>query len=224
MSPRSSSRLLCLCLLSVLLAACGNRPRGGDVSRITTPEKGAVTLRQGFDDAPADWEFVEGTWQRETRGGNGVLAQTATERVFPVALWKKARFSDMGISVRFKPISGWIDASGGIVFRARDGRNYYVVRANSLEDNFRLYTVIDGDRDQIASTKIDAPALGQWHTLRVVAVGSRLQAYLDDKLLIDHQDETFQTGWVGLWTKADAVTDFDDLVVKGIPTKREGFQ
>lgn len=142
-------------------------------------------------------------------------AISTTDRTFPLALWKKQRWGDVDATVRFRPISGEVDASGGIAFRARDGRNFYIVRANSLEDNFRLYTVIDGKRSQIASTGIDPPALGEWHTLRVVAVGPRIQAWLDDRLLIDHRDETFQAGYVGLWTKADAVTEFDDLAVTG---------
>ncbi|MBI4613479.1 MAG: hypothetical protein HY720_07710, partial [Planctomycetes bacterium] len=114
-------------------------------------------------------------------------------------------------------VTGRIDASGGIVFRARDGRNYYIVRANCLEDNFRLYTVRDGGRDQIASTRIEPPALGEWHTLRAVAVGPRIQAYLDGRLLIDHRDSRFRSGRVGLCTKADAVTAFDALTIRAGP-------
>jgi len=109
-----------------------------------------------------------------------------------------------------------MDASGGIVFRARDGQNYYIARANSLEDNIRLYTFIDGHRSQIAGTAVPAPALGKWHTLRVVALGSHIQVYLNGTLYIDHQDQTFAGGYVGLWTKADAITDFDDLIVRGV--------
>src|SRR5262249_56885812 len=101
------------------------------------------------------------------------------------------------------------DASGGIVFRFVDEK-YYVVRANALEDNFRLY-YYDRGRRQLASTRVKAPALGQWHTLRVVAVGDRIQAWLDGTLYVDHPDPRFRSGRVGLWTKADSMTAFDDV-------------
>ena len=105
------------------------------------------------------------------------------------------------------------------MFRALDGANYYIVRANSLEDNFRLYATVAGSRRQIASTKVDPPQIGEWHTLRVVAVGDHIQAYLNGKLLIDHRDSRFQSGHVGLWTKADAVTQFADFKVLGVVSK-----
>lgn len=118
------------------------------------------------------------------------------------------------MSVRFKPFSGREDASGGIVFRFTDGR-YYVVRANALENNFRLYSH-DRGRRQLASTTVEAPALGQWHTVRVVAVGDRMQGYLNGKLLLDQRDARFRPGQVGLWTKADSITAFEHLTVRGV--------
>src|SRR5215510_9418272 len=117
--------------------------------------------------------------------------------------------------MKFKPISGREDASGGIVFRFAEGR-YYVVRANALEDNFRLYTY-DRGRRQIATARVKAPALGQWHTVRLIAVADRMQAWLDGTLYLDHRDARFKAGKVGLWTKADSITAFDDLVVRGVP-------
>ena len=201
---------------AALPAGCDKRPPADDVTKVGVSAERAVTVGDDFESALTDWQVVAGDWRQRTADGRGVLAQAATDQRYPVALWKKQRFSDVDVTVRFKPISGRIDASGGIVLRATDGSNYYVVRANSLEDNVRLYTVIDGRRSKIAGARVDAPALGQWHALRVVAVGAHIQAYLNDQLLIDHHDETFSTGWVGLWTKADAVTDFDDLAVTGV--------
>jgi hypothetical protein len=115
--------------------------------------------------------------------------------------------------MKFKPISGREDASGGIVFRFNDGK-YYVVRANALEDNFRLY-YYDRGRRQLASASVKRPALGQWHTVRVVAVGDRMQAWLNGTRHLDHRDARFKTGRVGLWTKADSITAFDDLTIRG---------
>lgn len=202
---------------SLSLTACKDpKPAVSGAPPIAVGED-RVTLRETFSGSIDAWNPVEGSWQVRSAGDDRVLAQTATDRPFPVTLWKARRFSDVDVTVRFKPISGEIDASGGVVFRARDGANYYVVRANSLEDNFRLYTVIDGDRSKIAGAHIEQPELGKWHTLRVVAVGDHIQAYLDDRLLLDHHDRTFSEGWVGLWTKADAVTEFDDVVVRGVP-------
>jgi 3-keto-disaccharide hydrolase len=123
-------------------------------------------------------------------------------------------YTDVDVSTRFKPISGREDASGGIVFRFSDGR-YYVVRANALEDNFRLY-YYDRGRRQLASARVQPPALGQWHTLRVVAIGDHIQAYFNGQLLLDHHDARFRSGQVGLWTKADSVTAFDDLIVRWV--------
>ena len=123
-------------------------------------------------------------------------------------------YCDVDVFVRFKPISGWEDVSAGIVFHFTDGR-YYVVRANALENNFRLY-YYDRGRRQLAGATIDPPALGQWHTVRVVAVGDRMQGYLNGKLLLDQRDARLRSGQVGLWTKADSITAFDDLTVRGV--------
>jgi hypothetical protein len=167
------------------------------------------------------WKTVEGQWSVEEMAGapNGkrVLVQRATKNEFNVIVAPGGPYSDVDVSVRFKPISGREDASGGIVFRFADGK-YYVVRANALEDNFRFY-YYDRARHQLATATVKPPALGQWHTLRVVAVGDLVQAYLDGKLLLDHRDSRFRSGQVGLWTKTDSVTAFDDLEVKGYPSR-----
>lgn len=194
-------------------AACDAPPPGAETPRL------AVDPRQEVkDDFEADnpkWTFASGKWERRA----GVLVQTAETRPWAVALLEDKRFSDVDVSVRVRPLSGREDQTGGIVFRARDSRNYYLVRSNGLEDNVRLYTVIDGNRKQIASTRIAPPRAGTWHTLRVVARGTRIQACLDGKLLIDHEDATFAEGYVGLWTKADSVTEFDDFAASGAPAK-----
>jgi 3-keto-disaccharide hydrolase len=98
------------------------------------------------------------------------------------------------------------------VFRFSEGR-YYVVRANALEDNFRFY-YYDRGRRQIDGARVKAPALGQWHALRIRAEGDRIQGWLNDQALIDSRDERYKSGRVGLWTKADSVTAFDDLLVR----------
>src|SRR2546426_317644 len=86
---------------------------------------------------------------------------------------------------------------------------------NVPEDNLRLYSY-DRARRQLASASVKAPALGQWHTVRLVAIGDHMQAWLDGKLYLDHRDSRFRSGRVGLWTKADSITAFDDLTIRGV--------
>jgi hypothetical protein len=162
------------------------------------------------------WTTVAGQWAVEEMAGapsgTKVLVQRATRNDFDVIVAPTA-YGDVDVTMKFKPISGREDASGGIVFRFADGK-YYVVRANALENNFRLY-YYDRGRRQLASTTVKPPALGQWHTVRVVAVGDRIQAWLNGTRYLDHRDSRLKSGTVGLWTKADSVTAFDDLVIRG---------
>ena len=176
-------------------------------------------MKEDLGQENAKWKFVTGQWVRRASGGRQVLAQTAETQPWAVAILEDRKFEDIDVTVRFRPISGKEDASGGIIFRARDGRNYLLARANALENNFRLYTMRDGQRRMIASATVTEPKLGEWHTIRVVAKGTKVQAYLDDALLLDHEDRTFTGGYIGLWTKADSVTEFADLVIAGTPAK-----
>ncbi len=164
------------------------------------------------------WRTIDGEWAVEEMpgalSGERVLVQRAVKNAFNVIVTPGGPYTDVDISVRFKPISGREDASAGLVFRFTGG-HYYVVRANALEDNVRLY-YYDRSRHQLATTTVQPPALGQWHTMRMVAVGDHFQAYLNGTRLLDHRDARFRAGQVGLWTKADSITAFDELVVRGI--------
>jgi len=180
---------------------------------------GAPTDKFDFETKGIDgWTTVDGQWVVEDMAGapsgKKVLIQRATKNQFNVIVAPPGPYGDVDVSMRFRPISGREDASGGIVFRFNDG-NYYVARANALEDNFRLYSY-DRGRRQLASASVKAPALGQWHSIRVVAVGDRMQAWLNGKLHLDHRDSQFKSGRVGLWTKADSITAFDDLAIRGV--------
>ena len=177
--------------------------------------EGKVTVKDEFAKDNPKWKFVTGRWVRRTSSGRPVLAQTVETQPWAVALLEDQAFADVDVSVRFRPISGKEDASGGIILRARDGQNYLLVRANALENNFRLYSIVNGTRRTLASAKIVEPKLGDWHTLRVVATGPRIQAWLDRAPLLDHRDATFTRGWLGLWTKADSITEFADLEASG---------
>ena len=107
------------------------------------------------------------------------------------------------------------DQAGGLVFRYKDNNNYYVVRANALENNVRLYTVINGNRRQIAgkNTKVTS---SEWHLLKVVCKADKIQCFFDNTKVIEATDNTFDSGSIGLWTKADSYTFFDDLVMQEI--------
>ena len=191
------------------LAACASLGRSAS----------AAGAERRFDFAkPLDgWETITGKWAIEdlpdARGGRA-LVQRATENAFNVIVAPGGPYGDVDVSVRFKSISGREDASGGIVFRFTDGR-YYVIRANALEDNFRFY-YYDRGRHQIDGATVKAPALGQWHRLRVTAEGDRVRGWLNNQILIDRRDGRYVSGRVGLWTKADSVTAFDDLIVLAV--------
>jgi len=179
----------------------------------TTPAERWDFETKGID----RWTVIEGEWSVEQMAdapsGRRVLVQRAVKNAFDVIVAPLGPYTDVDVSVRFKPMSGREDASGGIVFRFTDGK-YYVIRANALEDNFRFY-YYDKGRRQLATATVRAPGLGQWHTLRAIAVGNQVQGWLNGTLLLDQRDTRFRAGRVGLWTKADSVTAFDSLVIRG---------
>src|SRR5437773_3813185 len=145
-----------------------------------------------------------------------VVAQTSadtTDYRFPLLIADEGSFKDLELSVRFKPVSGEVDRAGGLVFRLKDANNYYIVRANALEDNYRLYHVVNGSRRQFAGANFKVTP-GEWHELRVDAMGNKIICYYDGAKKIEATDDTLtDAGKVGLWTKADSVTYFDDLRV-----------
>ena len=153
-----------------------------------------------------------------------VLAQTSTDKTgyrFPLAIVDEGSFRDLDLSVRFKPISGEVDRAGGLVWRLKDTNNYYIVRANALENNVVLYKVENAKRTDLPlkgegrtyGKKATVPS-AQWSELRVVAAGNLFEVFLNGQKLYEVDDNTFtEAGKVGLWTKADSVTYFDDLRV-----------
>jgi hypothetical protein len=127
--------------------------------------------------------------------------------------WKDTvSFRDGRISVSVRADEGRVDQGGGLVWRVRDARNYYVCRVNPLESNYRVYVVKDGVRRQLA-TALCAVETGSWHRLEVEHVGDRITCWTDGRKLLEATDATLtEAGGVGLWTKADALTSFDDFV------------
>lgn len=195
-----------------------------------------ATRRVDFSDdavgqAPKGFEFghtakagAPGKWIVQSEGSNKYLAQVDeddTRSRFPVAVVSDVNAADVDLSVRFKPVSGRVDQAAGLVWRFQNEDNYYIVRANALENNVVLYKVANGKRTDLPlkgegrtyGKKAQVPS-GQWSTLRVIATGPRFEVYSNGSKLYEVEDNTFpQAGKVGVWTKADSVTQFDDLTV-----------
>jgi hypothetical protein len=139
-----------------------------------------------------------------------VLKQSGSG-TFPWCVKTDTSIENGSVEVRFKPISGRQDAAGGIVWRWKDRDNYYVARANALENNVSLYHTTSGHRYTIEY--VNAPvSKNQWHTLKVRFAGKSISVALDGKLYIEQEDDHIRdAGAVGVWTKADSVTVFDDF-------------
>ena len=179
---------------------------------------------KGFEFGHTAKAGAPGKWIVQAEGDNRVLAQVdadSTRARFPVAVLNDVSAADVDLSVRFKPVSGRVDQAAGLVWRFQNEDNYYIVRANALEDNVVLYKVENGKRTDLPlkgegrtyGKKSDVPS-GQWSTLRVSANGRLFEVYLNGSKLYDVEDGTFsKSGKVGVWTKADSVTQFDDLTV-----------
>lgn len=204
------------------------------------PDRTAQTKRWNFDEAkpgapPAEWII------RETNSAKNIavwrviadstapsspnvfaLAENENENgTFNLALAKGTAFKDLDLTVRVKAVEGAEDQGGGPVWRCRDENNYYVCRFNPLESNYRVYRVVNGKRKQLGSARVKL-VVDRWYTIRVVMTGSRIACYFDGDKLLEAADETFgDAGMVGLWTKADAVTSFDDLSVRPAGEKKE---
>lgn len=138
---------------------------------------------------------------------------------FPWCALKAASIVDGYVEVKFKALSGRSDQAGGVMWRWKDGDNYYVARANALENNVSLYYTANGRRNTIGY--VDAPvAKNTWHTLRVEFSGTAIKVSLNAKTYIDVKDSRIAgAGAVGMWTKADSVTAFDDFTYGASGTK-----
>ena len=162
---------------------------------------------------PGKWAVVEDA----TAEGGRAVEQTSAEKTdyrFPLAIYQPLSAKDVEVSLRFKPMAGTVDRSGGIAVRLKDADNYYVVRANALEDNVRFYHVVKGRRTQLKSANVKVPA-NQWHMLALKAEGDRFAISFDGKQLYTVTDKTLANdGKVALWTKADSITRFDRFDIR----------
>ena len=234
--PRSIIRtVLGLALLPAMITACQGRDADRDdddddaVPQQATPATGSAPTTWTFDSAtvgqpPTGFSFAKtgsgrpGRWvvraAVDAPSGPNVLAQEdsdPTDYRFPVAVADGPTFGDVSVSVRCKPVSGRVDQACGLVFRYHDENNYYLTRANALEDNVCWYYVQNGRRIEVKRVKV-LVASGAWHSLRADIRADHIEVYFNDQKLIDVHDSRFTApGRVGVWTKADSQTLFDDL-------------
>jgi hypothetical protein len=145
---------------------------------------------------------------------SNVLKQSGVA-TYPVCFKDDTNVKDGFVEVKFKSISGKEDQAGGVVWRLKDANNYYVARANALEDNVTIYDTVSGRRTERKRAKVKVAA-NQWHTLRVDFKGSHFIVTFDGKTALEWDDQTFKdAGKVGVWTKADSITAFDDFSYSG---------
>jgi hypothetical protein len=174
----------------------------------------------GFTDAltgqggAVRWQVLDDS---SAPGGGKVIAETSsdiTDYRFPICIYDGLTAKNVDVSVQFKPVSGSLDQAGGLIARVQDSDNYYVARANALEDNVNLYKVVAGERRKIASFKAKVSE-GVWHTLSLKVEEDLLEVGFDGKRVIQARDQTFAgPGKVGLWTKADSLTLFTNLQIR----------
>lgn len=161
-----------------------------------------------------------GVWiiKKDDQAHGNVLVQTdadPTDYRFPVAVYDDFTAKDVDLSVQFKAISGKGDQGAGLVWRYRDQNNYYIARCNAHEDNCTIYHVVNGRRQAFLNQSVKVSS-NTWHTLRVEAAGDHFVVTYDGNKVLDAKDQTFKdAGKVGLWTKADSVIAFDDIIIGG---------
>jgi hypothetical protein len=167
-----------------------------------------------FDGRSAgEWRVVQTEKAKSVPHVLGQIQGKGAEHAYKLVLINETESSDLEVSVSMLPVDGKADMGGGLIWRAADDRNYYLVRANPLEQNLRIYRVVKGVRQMIRNFDhiID---VRHWHQLRVMVRGCQVQVFFDERRVFDLCDETFSKGRIGLWTKSDAITYFDDLMLR----------
>jgi len=215
--------VLSIALAASLLASAGPRALAetGAIMiainhmKLGSPPSGFIFARTGKG-AESKWTVTED----QTASSGRAIEQTSTDRTdyrFPLAIHESLSAANLDVGIRFKAVAGKIDQAGGIAVRLQDADNYYVVRANALEDNVRFYRVVQGRREQLDGANLRV-APNQWHTLGLRAEGERFTISYDGKTLFSVTDRTFaEAGGVALWTKADSVTRFDEITITTLP-------
>ena len=207
-------------VLALAMALVMTSCEGTAAVRFQSPAPGASTASWSFDSdatggTPAGAEVFSGSWvvraEADAPSKPNALCQVGNAE-FPALALGAGVYGDLTVTMRFKPISGKVDQAAGIIARVQDSGNYYIIRANVLETNVNLYKYAGGRRSGIRDGSVKV-ANGQWQELRLEVVGDRLRGFLNGQLVVEATDATYRAGRIGLWTKADSVTCFDDVVV-----------
>jgi hypothetical protein len=170
-----------------------------------------TTWRTG-QGAVGSWRVVEDSSASQGKAIEQASADPTDYRL-PLAVYEPLPAQDVEATVRFKAVAGKVDRAGGLAVHLTDPDNYYVVRANALEDNVNFYRVVKGRRQQIKGVSVKVSS-GEWHALGLKAQGARFAISFDGEVLFTAEDRTFSgLGKVALWTKADSVTRFDQLKI-----------
>lgn len=201
-------------MLLLSLVSCGGSPTTAYTSAAPSPRPVTWDF-DGSERPPEGAEVFAGEWVVRPEAGApsrpNALCQVGNAQ-FAAILLPSTVYGDLTATARFKPISGREDQAAGIIFRFQDKDDYYILRANALEGNVNLYRYAGGVRGVIKEGA-GVVAAGTWHELRAEATGDRLRGFLDGKLVVETSDATFKAGRVGLWTKADSASCFDDVTV-----------
>jgi hypothetical protein len=201
------------------LSGCGGTPQVKyQTNDANTPAGQTVEWTFDKDTAgkpPAGGEVFSGAWEvraeADAPSPPNVLCQSGIAD-FPAIRLGERIYSDLTAMVRFKPVSGKDDQAAGIIFRVQDVNNYYILRANALEDNVVFFRYGSGVRTTLKEGDVKVPS-GQWQELKLEVEGNRFRGFLNGQLVVETTDDAYKAGGVGLWTKADSVTYFDDLRV-----------
>jgi hypothetical protein len=208
----------------VLSAAVLHAAAHSEVIRFDGAAEGSLpsgwTVAMTHSGAPPKWQILR---DESAPHPPLVLAQVSRDTTagrFPLLIFDRASLRNGDVSVAFKPVDGRIDRAAGIVWRYQDPNNYYIVRANALENNVVLYKVEAGTRLSIAPKGLPSRSYGvkhevpsaRWSTLRIVFKDQSFTVFLNGERLFEAEDHTFtEPGKVGLWTKADSLTHFADF-------------
>jgi len=217
--PHAVAWIAIIAALVLFLAGCGSGQSNSQSN--SGPQELFTEESWNFDeDSPGDplahAEVFSGTWkvrpESDAPSEPNALCQTG-EAQFPALALSDEAYSDLAMTTSFKPISGEEDQAAGLIFRVQDEDNYYIVRTNALEDNVAIFKYVNGRRSEIASEST-AVEPGEWQELRVEVTGNKIRALLGEKQVVQATDDEFTSGRAGLWTKADSVTCFDNVLTE----------
>jgi hypothetical protein len=214
--------MLSAALAAAFLACLATPSTAGETSMIQFNRMTAGSPPPGFSFAKTG-QGSESKWAvvtDPTAKSGLAIEQTSTDTTdyrFPLAIPDSLSTKNVKAEIRFKAVGGKVDRAGGIAVRVADPNNYYVARANALENNVRFYRVVAGRRQQLGTADVRVTS-GEWHTLALEAAGQRFAVTYDGAKLYEVTDNTFaEAGGVALWTKADSVTRFDSMTITPLP-------